>query len=59
MLSKETSGLVIEAITYMRLSNFYGDDGSYLPLLPNSLERLGIAGGQGGRFFLSSAVGVL
>lgn len=50
-LAKGTRGLVIEAITYMRLSNFYGDDGSYLPLLPNSSERLGIAGGQGGRFF--------
>ncbi|KAM7325541.1 hypothetical protein ACRRTK_015794 [Alexandromys fortis] len=38
-LAKGTRGLVIEAITYMRLSNFYGDDGSYLPLLPNSSER--------------------
>lgn len=50
-LAKGTRRLVIEAITYMRLSNFYGDDGSYLPLLPNSSERLGIAGGQGGRYF--------
>lgn len=43
--------MFIEAITYMRWSNFYGDDGSYLSLLPNSLRGLGVAGGQGGRFF--------
>lgn len=43
--------MFIEAITYMRWSNFYGDDGSYLSPLPNSLRGLGVAGGQGGRSF--------
>jgi hypothetical protein len=50
-LVKGTRGLFIEAITYMRWSNFYGDDGSYLSPLPNSLEGLGVAGVQGVRFF--------
>lgn len=49
-LVKGTRGLFLEAISYMRLSNFYGDDGSYLPPLPNSSEGLGTAGGREGRF---------
>lgn len=54
-LVEGTGGLLIEAITYMRRSHFYGDDGSYLSPLPNSLEELGVAGGQGGRFFPQAA----
>lgn len=50
-LVRGTRGLFIEAITYTRWSHFYGEDGSYLSPLPNSLEGLGVAGGQGGRFF--------